>query len=75
MAAAAGLWTLRTAVFPENLASIRMHQCAAYRTFGLRERIGRRHGAGATPCSSSGCAPPTPTDQGESDDSEARKYR
>ncbi|WP_433508345.1 helix-turn-helix domain-containing GNAT family N-acetyltransferase [Pseudonocardia halophobica] len=41
---AAGLWTLQTAIFPENRASIALHQSAGYRTLGLRERIGRHHG-------------------------------
>ncbi|MDN5914841.1 MAG: metalloregulator ArsR/SmtB family transcription factor [Pseudonocardia sp.] len=41
---AAGIWTLQTAIFPENRASIALHQSAGYRTLGLRERIGRHHG-------------------------------
>ncbi|MGI5128392.1 helix-turn-helix domain-containing GNAT family N-acetyltransferase [Pseudonocardia sp. CA-107938] len=41
---AAGLWTLQTAIFPENRASIALHRSAGYRTLGLRERIGRHHG-------------------------------
>lgn len=41
---AAGLWTLQTAIFPENRASIALHQSAGYRTLGLRERIGQHHG-------------------------------
>ena len=40
----AGLWTLQTAIFPENRASIALHQSAGYRTLGVRERIGRHHG-------------------------------
>jgi L-amino acid N-acyltransferase YncA/DNA-binding transcriptional ArsR family regulator len=40
----AGLWTLQTAIFPENRASIALHQSAGYRTLGLRERIGQHHG-------------------------------
>ena len=40
----AGLWTLQTAIFPENRASIALHQSAGFRTLGVRERIGRRHG-------------------------------
>ncbi|MEN3298896.1 metalloregulator ArsR/SmtB family transcription factor [Pseudonocardia sp.] len=39
-----GLWTLQTAIFPENRASIALHQSAGYRTLGVRERIGRHHG-------------------------------
>ena len=41
---AAGLWTLQTAIFPENRASIALHQSAGYRTLGVRERIGQHHG-------------------------------
>jgi phosphinothricin acetyltransferase len=41
---AAGLWTLQTAIFPENRASIALHHGAGYRTVGVRERIGRHHG-------------------------------
>ena len=40
----AGLWTLQTAIFPENRASIALHHSAGYRTLGVRERIGRHHG-------------------------------
>jgi L-amino acid N-acyltransferase YncA/DNA-binding transcriptional ArsR family regulator len=41
---AAGLWTLQTSIFPENRASIALHQSAGFRTLGMRERIGRHHG-------------------------------
>ena len=40
----AGLWTLQTAIFPENRASIALHQSAGFRTLGVRERIGQQHG-------------------------------
>jgi L-amino acid N-acyltransferase YncA/DNA-binding transcriptional ArsR family regulator len=40
----AGLWTLQTSIFPENRASIALHQSAGFRTLGVRERIGRHHG-------------------------------
>ena len=53
----AGLWTLQTAIFPENRASIALHQSAGFRTLGVRERIGRHHGAGATPSSSNAAVP------------------
>ncbi|QUH01509.1 GNAT family N-acetyltransferase [Saccharopolyspora erythraea] len=39
-----GLWTLQTAIFPENLASIALHRAAGFRTVGVRERIARHHG-------------------------------
>jgi L-amino acid N-acyltransferase YncA len=41
---AAGLWTLQTAIFPENEVSIALHHRAGYRTVGVRERIARHHG-------------------------------
>ncbi|MFD7654784.1 helix-turn-helix domain-containing GNAT family N-acetyltransferase [Actinosynnema sp. NPDC059797] len=41
----AGLWTLQTAIFPENRASIALHHSAGFRTVGVRERIARHHGA------------------------------
>jgi phosphinothricin acetyltransferase len=37
----AGVWTLQAGVFPENVASIRLHQAAGFRLVGVRERIGR----------------------------------
>ncbi|MFE1595027.1 helix-turn-helix domain-containing GNAT family N-acetyltransferase [Nocardia sp. NPDC058705] len=40
----AGLWTLQTAIFPENRASIALHHSAGYRTVGLRERIAQLNG-------------------------------
>ncbi|GAA1349433.1 helix-turn-helix domain-containing GNAT family N-acetyltransferase [Saccharothrix algeriensis] len=41
---AGGLWTLQTAIFPENRASIALHHSAGFRTVGVRERIARHHG-------------------------------
>lgn len=38
---AAGLWTLQAAVFPENDASLRLHEKVGFRVVGRRERIGR----------------------------------
>jgi L-amino acid N-acyltransferase YncA len=43
-AEAAGIWTIQSGVFPENTASMRMHQAAGFRVVGTRERIGRHHG-------------------------------
>jgi L-amino acid N-acyltransferase YncA/DNA-binding transcriptional ArsR family regulator len=40
----AGLWTLQTAIFTENRASIALHHQAGYRTVGIRERIAQLHG-------------------------------
>jgi arsenite methyltransferase len=31
-------------VFPENIASLRLHEQAGFRVVGTRERIGRHHG-------------------------------
>lgn len=42
---AAGIWTLQTGIFPENAASIAIHQKVEFRIVGHRERIGQHHGA------------------------------
>ena len=41
---AAGIWTIQSGVFPENRASIALHERAGFRIIGTRERIGRHHG-------------------------------
>jgi len=41
---AAGIWTVQSAVFPDNVASLRLHQRAGFRIIGTRERISRRRG-------------------------------
>ncbi|MFF7656885.1 GNAT family N-acetyltransferase [Streptomyces sp. NPDC007983] len=41
---AAGIWTIQSGIFPENTASLRLHQQAGFRIIGTRERIGRHHG-------------------------------
>jgi L-amino acid N-acyltransferase YncA len=42
---AGGLWTLQTAIFPENRASTALHQSAGFRTLVVvRECIGQHHG-------------------------------
>ncbi|HEX5121248.1 MAG TPA: GNAT family N-acetyltransferase [Pseudonocardiaceae bacterium] len=41
---AAGVWTLQTGIFPENQASLALHQRAGFRVVGHRERIGRHDG-------------------------------
>jgi len=41
---AAGIWTIQSAIFPENGASLILHQRAGFRVVGTRERIGRHHG-------------------------------
>ncbi|TMR98482.1 N-acetyltransferase family protein [Nonomuraea basaltis] len=40
----AGVWTIQTGVFPENAASLSLHQALGFRVVGTRERIGRHHG-------------------------------
>lgn len=35
-----GIWTVQSSVFPENAASLRLHQRAGFRVVGRRERIG-----------------------------------
>jgi L-amino acid N-acyltransferase YncA len=41
---AAGVWTVQSGVFPENAASLALHERAGFRVVGTRERIGRHHG-------------------------------
>jgi L-amino acid N-acyltransferase YncA/2-polyprenyl-3-methyl-5-hydroxy-6-metoxy-1,4-benzoquinol methylase len=43
-AEAAGIWTIQTGIFPENIASLRLHQRAGFRVVGTRERVGCHHG-------------------------------
>jgi L-amino acid N-acyltransferase YncA len=40
----AGIWTVQTGIFPENQASLRLHQACGFRVVGVRERLGRLHG-------------------------------
>ncbi|MGW1060790.1 N-acetyltransferase family protein [Micromonospora rubida] len=40
----AGIWTIQSGVFPENAASLILHERAGFRVVGVRERVGRRHG-------------------------------
>lgn len=37
---AAGLWTLQAGIFPENAASLVLHERAGFRRVGVRERMG-----------------------------------
>ncbi|MFG2062225.1 N-acetyltransferase family protein [Micromonospora sp. NPDC048871] len=41
---AAGIWTIQSAVFPENTASLALHRRAGFRVVGVRERVARHHG-------------------------------
>lgn len=36
----AGLWTLQAGIFPENIASLKLHRNCGFREVGRRERIG-----------------------------------
>jgi L-amino acid N-acyltransferase YncA/SAM-dependent methyltransferase len=40
----AGIWTIQSGVFPENTASLRLHEKAGFRVVGVRHRLGRHHG-------------------------------
>jgi len=35
-----GLWTLQSGIFPENIASIRIHEQCGFRRIGYREKVG-----------------------------------
>ena len=39
----AGIWTLQAGIFPENKASIALHEGCGFRIIGYRERIGKMH--------------------------------
>lgn len=43
-AEASGVWTIQTSIFPENRASLALHESCGFRVVGVRERIGRRDG-------------------------------
>lgn len=39
-----GIWTLQAGIFPENIASIKIHKKLGFREIGFRERIGKMNG-------------------------------
>jgi L-amino acid N-acyltransferase YncA len=39
-----GIWTLQAGIFPENRASLRLHERFGFRVVGTRERIGQMDG-------------------------------
>jgi L-amino acid N-acyltransferase YncA len=41
---AAGIWTIQSGIFPENTASLALHQAVGFRVVGTRERLGQHHG-------------------------------
>jgi phosphinothricin acetyltransferase len=43
---AAGIWTIQSGVFPENTASLRLHERAGFRVIGVRHHPGRDQRAG-----------------------------
>jgi L-amino acid N-acyltransferase YncA len=43
-AEADGIWTIQTSIFPENEASLALHQRCGFRTVGTRERIAQLDG-------------------------------
>lgn len=40
-----GFWTLQSNVFPENAASVKFHLKNGFRQVGIREKVGKLHGA------------------------------
>jgi L-amino acid N-acyltransferase YncA len=40
----AGIWTLQAGIFPENVASVALHEHCGFRTVGTRERLGSMDG-------------------------------
>jgi len=38
------IWTLQAGIFPENIASIKIHEDRGFRVLGTRERIGQMNG-------------------------------
>ena len=41
---AANIWTIQTGIFPENEASVHLHERAGFRIVGTRERLGQHGG-------------------------------
>ena len=39
-----GFWTLQSSIFPENEASIKLHEKYGFRTIGYREKVGKMDG-------------------------------
>ena len=38
------MWTIQTGIFPENTASLALHERVGFRVVGIRERLGEHHG-------------------------------
>ncbi len=43
-AGAAGIWTIQAGMFPENAASVALHETLGFRVVGRRERIAQLDG-------------------------------
>jgi len=41
---AVGIWTIQSALFPENTASLTLHERLGFRVVGTRERVARHRG-------------------------------
>ena len=41
---AAGIWTIQSGIFPENAASLALHEKLGFRVVGVQERLGQHHG-------------------------------
>ncbi len=39
-----GIWTLQAGIFPENVASVRIHERCGFRVVGFREKLGCMNG-------------------------------
>ncbi len=39
-----GIWTLQAGIFPENKASLKIHENMGFRQLGIREKIGQMNG-------------------------------
>jgi phosphinothricin acetyltransferase len=42
---AAGIWTIQTGIFPENEASVRLHERIGFEIVGRRKRLGKLNGS------------------------------
>lgn len=40
----AGIWTIQSGIFPENVASVELHRRCGFRIVGTRERLGQLNG-------------------------------
>ena len=41
---AAGIWTIQSGIFPENVASLALHRHAGFREVGVRRRVAQLAG-------------------------------